>query len=338
MRLQQKAVLFTLPFILIPTLLLGWLSFRYTQSAQLKIDQSTLQTDVNYRSDTLSKFAESSNNSLVYFLNSSGVKAAANEWHKGATLNDVRQMLGLNIRTLFNNNKDVVGVRFIGNDMNEFHSEWADDTPEFETKHLLKKYREWFLERQNDELFAVLQTPWFVNDVKSHNRLNSIGFVQLILKPDWVQLMKLDGQHDDISFETHQFLLTDTKGRILLAYPQNHLGSELPNTVFNRLSKASEEHTIAEVTNRNKTLSFAGRIVDDQFFILFGKHKSNIFEADSAYTWISIITILATINYTLREFYSFDIGANRATGGRKKASCSRKFRRQANRRTLRRNW
>jgi signal transduction histidine kinase/DNA-binding NarL/FixJ family response regulator len=295
MRLQQKAVLFTLPFILIPTLLLGWLSFRYTQSAQLKIDQSTLQTDVNYRADTLNKYAETSNNTLVYFLNSEGVKKAATQQHARVDLADVRLLLRPHIRTLFDNNKDVIGIRFIGNDLIEFHSQWKDEESTFETAHLLKRYREWFLERKDNELYSVMQTPWFVNDDESHNRLNSIGFVQLISKPDWVQLMKLNGQHDDISFKTLQFLITDTKGSILLAYPQNELGSELPSAVFNRLLTASEQHSISEVSSRSKTISFAGRVVDDQFVVLFGKQKSNIFEADSAYTWISIFTILATI-------------------------------------------
>ncbi len=295
MRLQQKAVLFTLPFILIPTLLLGWMSFRYTQSAQAKIEQSTLQTDVNYRSDALNKFAESSSNTLVYLLNSSDVKSAAAKWLQNKDKQHLEANLTLPINALFNNSQNVVGVRLIDNTLKEIKTFWRGESQQIETIPLLKKYQDWFLVSENDEFYSIIQMPWFVNDATGHGKMNSVGFIQLISKPNWLETLKLDKRNGDRFFDSHQIMITDVNGKILYAYPRDNLGYELPSSVFTRLLKAADEHSLVEVKNSGDQMSFAGRMVNERYVVLFGHRKANIFEGDTTFTWIAVLTILATI-------------------------------------------
>lgn len=298
MRLQQKAVLFTLPFILIPTLILGWLSIRYTESAQRQIANASLQTDVNYRSDTLNRYFESERTTLNTFLNSSEFKKVTSEWSLDNDPLMFESQLSQASRVFFNTYPNAVAIRVFDNSLSEVTTFWADGPlSNFNTSGFLKSYNDWHIldhESSNTPL-SMIQTPWFSSDVSGHSMLNSIGFIQLISKPNWLETLRLDSNDGNSFSSEHQIMITSQKGKILFAYPQFDLGGELPAQIFQKLKDSATTHSAVETTNNGLQMDYAGRIVENRFLVLYGHKKQSVFAADTAYTWISILTVLLTI-------------------------------------------
>ena len=298
MRLQHKAVLFTLPFILIPTLILGWLSLRYTESAQRQIEHASLQTDVNYRSDTLNRYFESERVSLTTLLNSFEFKALTAAWLKDKDSKDFEKQLKQPTELLFNAYPSALAIRIFDNSLNEVTTLWRDEIKiPLTTAHLLKTYNEWHIMGGDDteRPLSMIQTPWFATSIDSHATLNSIGFVQLISRPNWPETLRLDNDDANSFSNKHQIMITNKNGEILFAFPQSNLGKELPSQIFQKLLQSAQDHTAIQVVNNGLKMNYAGRMVENRFLVLYGHQQQSIFAADTTYTWVSILTVLLTI-------------------------------------------
>ena len=79
MRLQQKALLVTLPLILVPILILGLLSFYSTKEAQIQIENAKLQADVTFRANAIVNYVENARSALKYLTNNNDIRLLQNQ-------------------------------------------------------------------------------------------------------------------------------------------------------------------------------------------------------------------------------------------------------------------
>ncbi len=297
MRLQQKAVLFTLPFILIPTLVLGWLSLRYTESAQTQIEFSELQTDVNYRVDIVKKHLEYTEYKLQSLLDNDVFREAsalASTDKKAALKNAIEPT----VEIFFKEYPDAIGVKIFDNSLNELVTIWKDSAiPGLITKSLLQSYLDWHLVTVDDvtSSFSIHQSPWFDNNIRGHSQLKSKGFVQLITQPDWLDILNYIDEANLEVVTDQQIIITNSEGQVIFAHPLGNIGNQLPSQLFDKLYQSAQQYTSVQVINDNRKMNYVGRVLEERYVLLYGQAQRSIFAADTTYTWFSILTVILTI-------------------------------------------
>lgn len=298
MRLQQKAVLFTLPLILIPTLVLGWLSLTYTQQAQNQIEQSTLQEEVDLRTDTLANFVESNRSALISMVNGIEFMKISRLWSEQHNEQQLLDTLQTTVTSFFASFPNTVAIKIYDNKRNLIHIyKNATSAPVPDVKLLLSHYKDWFLIEGPDResMYSVLQTPWFINTGSSHSHLQSLGFVQLISKPNWVTLLNMNSEDSNSIRDNHRLIISDKHANIVMAMPIKTLGSAIPKPLFEKLKVNASDHGFQKVSDENEVIHFASRLVENEYYIMFGTKLGSMLNFNQSYLISAGITILLTL-------------------------------------------
>lgn len=298
MRLQQKAVLFTLPLILVPTLVLGLLSLNYTYNAQSRLERAALQEEVDHRTDVIDSFVQTGRSALVSLVNNIDFQQASQVWAETRDTNVLVEAAQEKVRSFFASYPSTLAVKFYDNNRNLVHvfNNPNNDTPPSATT-LLNQYRDWFLipHEQNGSMALVNQTLWFLNTGKHHSELRTLGFIQLVKQPDWASLLNLKDESSGLLSERERVILADVDANIVLALPRGNLGNELPRPLFNKLKASAVKHTFVSVNDDSNTFNFASRIIDEKYLLFYGTQPSQLLDFHSSYIWGAAITVLLTI-------------------------------------------
>ncbi len=296
MRLQQKAVLFTLPLIIIPTLILGLLSLNYTQNAQDQLELAALQEEVDHRADVVDTVVSSTTNNLTLFTNSKEFKEGSLRWAMTKDKASFLEMFQPIVDDFFKRHPGTVGIKLFDNKQNLIHEFYQDKTSlRVETQALLGLFKDSFFIPLKDRqsMALVNQTMWFLNAVKHHGELTSLGYVQTIQQPNWLSLLEMNNEEQQGS--NKRLLVLDENAKVIMGIPDRSLGSSIPTPLFMKLQNSALAHDSVEVNVQMETLHFASRLLDSGYLLTYGSQPGSVLDYNLTYIWGAAITILLTI-------------------------------------------
>ena len=296
MRLQQKAVLFTLPLVIIPTLILGLLSLSYTKSAQEQLERAALQEEVDHRADVIDSVVLSAKDSLIMLTNSTEFNNASLNWAMYENKDQLLNNLQPKIDAFFNSYPNVSAIKLFDNKRNLLHTfNKKGDVKKLQTNGLLRKYQDWFLvPTENRQSMALVnQSMWFLNAIEGHSELKSLGYIQVIEYPDWLELLDMGEFRKEP--KQRRLLVLDQNANVIMGVPTQSLGSSIPTPLFNKLKASSLVHDSVEVNVESTILTFASRNLHNEYLLIFGSSPGNMLDYNLSYIWGAAITVLLTI-------------------------------------------
>lgn len=292
MRLQQKALIVTLPLILVPTIVLGWLSYHYTIDAQIQIENAKLQADVAHRSNALSNYVVNAQSALKYLSNSSDIKLLQTQFERDMPYTLAQEFIVESFEAFSASYTDTESIILYAKDYKPIFGYQTEVAQKPLTEmNKIRGELTWRLLSENRESPKVeIQLPLLTIKTSTHPGGFVWGYIQLIMKPQWQSL--LDLHHPE---NANSFMISTMEGRLLYTYPANEVGTELPKQLFARLLDSARYEQASNVSDGNQRVFFTGDIVDEEYLLLYGINEANVMHQESNITWFTIVVVLASV-------------------------------------------
>lgn len=292
MRLQQKALLVTLPLILVPTIVLGWLSYHYTIGAQIQVENAKLQADVVHRSNAISNYVVNAQSALQYLSNSSDIKLLQTQFERDMPYTLAQEFIIESFEAFAESYTDTESIILYAKDFKPiFGFQGAGAQQPLGPMTRIQDGLTWRLLSVNREAPKVeIQLPLLTIKTSSHPGGFVWGYIQLIMTPQWESLLDLM-QPDS----ANSFMISTMNGRLLYTYPENEVGTELPKQLFARLLDSARNAQSSNVTDGNEKVFFTGDVIDEKYLVLYGINESNVMHQESNITWFTVVVVLASV-------------------------------------------
>lgn len=295
MRLQQKSLLVTLPLILIPTIILGWLSFHYTKDAQVQIENAKLQADVTYRANAMQNYINNAKSALQFISSSGDIKMLRTRVVRNLPYSLAQEFIVESFETFATAYPDTESIVLFSQNLKPIFG-YANPAIQLniDDVRLDLSSQVWrLISKQNEAPKIEIQLPLItvnedVEDVEEGDA--HWGYVQLILKPSWLELFDLPKDQNSSSF-----IVSDLNGKLLFTYPYNNVGTTLPSQLFERLLDSARKLQSSDVNDGSQKVFFTGKIMDARYLLLYGMSESNVRHHESNITLLTVMIVLISV-------------------------------------------
>lgn len=292
MRLQQKALLVTLPLILIPTIILGWLSFHYTKDAQVQIENAKLQADVTYRTNAMQNYISNARSALQFISSSGDIKMLQTRVVRNLPYSLAQEFILESFETFAEAYPDTQSIVLFSQDLKPIFG-YRNPTAniDIDAAQLSVSEANWRLISNESEAPKIeIQLPLIASDDDPDYGEPHWGYVQLILKPQWLELFDLPRDKNSSSF-----IVSDLRGKLLFTYPYNNVGTTLPAQLFDRLLESAKKFQSSDVNDGSQKVFFTGKVLEDRYLLLYGMSESNVRHHESNITLLTILVVLISV-------------------------------------------
>lgn len=292
MRLQQKALLVTLPLILLPTIVLGWLSYHYTIGAQVQVENAKLQADVRHRSQAFKHYVSSAEIALKYLSRNSDVLVLQNQFERAMPYNLAKEIIIETFQSFAGSYPDTQSIVLYGKDGETIFGYLAPDNIYSQEKfNLISPVGGWRLVPvPGDSPVVEIQLPLITSRTSTQVEGQTWAYAQLILRPDWEVL--LDLLHPE---NANNFMISDMEGKLIYTYPESSVGSELPRQLFRRLLESARTSVSSDINDSGRKIFFTGNIVAERYLLLYGLNETHVLREESNITWFTVLVVLVSV-------------------------------------------
>ncbi|MDC2889397.1 ATP-binding protein [Psychrosphaera algicola] len=292
MRLQQKSLLVTLPLILIPTIILGWLSFHYTKDAQVQIENAKLQADVTYRSNAMQNYINNAKSALQFISSSGDIKMLRTRVVRDLPYSLAQEFIVESFETFATAYPDTESIVLFTKDLEPIFG-YANPAIQLniDDVRLTLSDQVWrLISKQNEAPKIEIQLPLIATGEDIEDGDAHWGYVQLILKPSWLELFDLPKDKTSSSF-----IVSDLQGKLLFTYPYNNVGTTLPSQLFERLLDSARKLQSSDINDGSQKVFFTGKIMDARYLLLYGMSESNVRHHESNITLLTVMIVLISV-------------------------------------------
>ena len=300
MRLQQKALFVTLPLILVPTIILGLLSYHYTKDAQIQIENAKLQADVTFRANAMANYVTNAKSALKYLSNNNDIRLLQNQLSRDLPYTLAQEFILESFNAFADSYPDSQSIVIFSKDLDPlfgyFDSESSRRGLEMEK---IRSQGQWQLRVLGNEQSPVIeiQLP-LIKEIDAHEEKSNIwGYIQLILRPNWPELLELthDGESELSESDVNTFMVADMQGKLMLTYPEDDVGTQLPQQLFARLLESARFMRSTDVSDGSDKLHFTGKVLQEKYLFLFGIKESQLLQQGANITGLTLLIVLISV-------------------------------------------
>ena len=308
MRLQQKALLVTLPLILVPTIILGLLSFHYTKDAQIQIENAKLQADVTFRANAMVNYVTNAKSALKYLSNNNDIRLLQNQLDRGLPYTLAKEFILESFESFATSYPDSQSIVLYTADtaplFGYINPALKDEILSLEP---IEGGNSWKIKvaKKTDDPVVEIQLPLLTDT--SDGEPEVWAYVQLILSPNWAELLELDIEHKGETL-ANTFMISDMDGRLLFTYPDNDVGTQLPGLLFSRLLKAAKRLESSDVNDGSQKIYFTGKVLQEQYLLLFGVNETQVLQQEANITWLTVLIVLVSV--VVAPVYCFTVSVD----------------------------
>lgn len=309
MRLQQKALVVTLPLILIPTLILGALAYFYTMEAQVQIENAKLRENISFRKVAIENYVKNARSGLEYLSYHNDIQLLRAQIDQELPYRLVQEFLLSSFRDFISAYPETESVYLYYPDGDPIFG--FPSTPPDELLDVGAIANNWriTLDGEEQQQYIEIIHPLYIYQSDTQQDQNIWAYIQIRLLPDWNQLLELNhfyqgaDQHDS----ELTFLLANMQGQILFSSLQGDKGTELPQHLFNRFRKLSEMQQSADVYYGSDKIYFVSSLLEDKYLLLYGENEVDILHEKTNITWLTGVTLIASLFVApILLFFSFN--------------------------------
>jgi len=306
MRLQQKALLVTLPLILVPTIILGLLSFHYTKDAQIQIENAKLQADVTFRANAMVNYVTNARSALQYLSNNNDIRLLQNQLARGLPYTLAKEFILESFEAFAASYSDSQSIVIYDGDYSPLFGYISPSLKdEILTLEPIESGSQWKIKvaKKTDVPVVEIQLPLMITD--EFGSTSTWAYIQLILSPNWSELLELDVKQNGEEL-ANTFMISDMNGRLLFTYPDNDIGTLLPGLLFERLLQAAKRLESSDVNDGSQKIYFTGKTLQDEYLLLFGVNETQVLQQEANITWLTALIVLVSVVIApALLFYSF---------------------------------
>lgn len=286
MRLQQKILLIILPLILVPILVLGLITYHYVDNVKVNLESAKLQSDIVHRVNEVNTFTSNISSALIYLSH--------NHFLHLATLGNQKESYS-EIEAVFSEfsqaYQDTVSISLLDKNGEKLlgvvtHPEHLMAVKEVKNIPLSTN---WQFVPIGFEKMPLIKILWAIkHDIKDINS-STIGFIELVMKPDLVQYLKLNEELGD------KLLISDMRGQLLFSFPQGELGGTIPDYLFTKLLSTVQKKETINIKLGSQEIFMSGQMLSDKYLLLFGQNKKQDEVSENDITWVLIVIIFSSM-------------------------------------------
>ena len=289
MRLQQKILLIVLPLILIPIIVLGVFAYKYSLSAQDKLEEVKLKSDIKYRVNQVNLYIDN--------IKSAVKLLASNKQFSDSLSNPISHNTTNNVKAEFRKfiqvYPEVSQLNLLNYSGQELPQCLVNDSKSvFNNKLPLLENLQWQLISPLNSASPLIgiQQPILKSD--NNNKTHILGFVNVVFTPNWEDKLKL------IKDDGDKFMISDLAGNLLFSYPEGEMGSKIPRDVFSKLHEVTRYNQSDTFKLGSNHIFFSGQKMFKKYLFLYGQDKKYVIESKTEITLVAFVIFLLTIFIT----------------------------------------
>jgi signal transduction histidine kinase/CheY-like chemotaxis protein len=286
MRLQQKILLIILPLILVPIIVLGIFAYKNSLDVQEQLEEIELTADIQYRVSQVNSYRRDIMAAMSFLASNKQFPLALSQSSNRNKVLDAEKEL----RHFAYSYPDSIQLALLdrqGKPIGVHKSNKFVSNPLALTDRV-----EWQLINQDRRAQPLIGIQQPIFELTRSPRKRVLGFINIILMPDWERKLKLMEHHGD------KFMISDLTGNLLFSYPEGEMGSMIPSNAFKKLYNATKQSQASMFQLGSNQIHFSGQLISGQYLFLYGKDKGLIKENKSGITWVTLIIVLLTIAMT----------------------------------------
>ena len=284
MRIREKLLFIIVPLILLPIILAGGITYLYSQSTKVTLENAKLHSDVIHGVNEVTHLTKNVSSATRYLSYNHLLMSALAEPSPEA----IKAVESTFTEFAFAF-KNTVSIKLISPQGDVFARYFKQGANPLAAQIESKMTMDWDLIFLPQQAVPLVEISWPIHQVLDDYYSAQLGTVQLVLELDLVNYLKLNAQQGD------KMLITDMAGNVIFSFPQKQLGGQIPDYLFHRLQQSVNDKVAIDVELGGEDIYMTGQSLSNKYLFLFGQNRANYEQKDVSLIWLLPLVISISV-------------------------------------------